>query len=302
MRLARACHAVPWLLAAATFASACRAVNPFPPAPRPPPHAITEPVRRGARLTVSWIGHASALVQMDDKLILTDPVFTARVGLLSQRTVAPAMRPEALPPVDAVLISHMHFDHLSLGSLEAIEEKVRRAYVPEGGLVYLGDMGFDAVDLAPFASFDDGGLRVTAVPVKHNGMRYGADVQWMRAFTGYVVEYHGLKVYFGGDTGYARSEFTTTGLHFPGLDLALLPIAPLHPRAFMRASHMDPEEALQAMQDLGAAKMIPIHYDTIPNSTDAPGEALASLRVAMAPLKLEERVEVLEIGETRVLR
>ena len=91
---------------------------------------LTDPIDKNARLAVLWIGHATALVQIDDKVILTDPVFTSSVGQLSKRLVEPGLDPENLPPVDAVLISHMHFDHLSLGSLEMIERKVRMLLMP----------------------------------------------------------------------------------------------------------------------------------------------------------------------------
>ena len=106
--------------------------------------------RDDGRLVVTWVGHATALVQMDDRFILTDPVFTSSVGQLSRRLVAPGLSPKQVPPVDAVLISHMHFDHLSLGSLEQLEPKVRRLFVAPGGLVYLTNFAFDARELAPW--------------------------------------------------------------------------------------------------------------------------------------------------------
>jgi N-acyl-phosphatidylethanolamine-hydrolysing phospholipase D len=270
--------------------------------PRPVQNKITHPARSDARIAVTWVGHATVLLQMDDKFILTDPVFTETIGQITRRAVEPGLDPENLPPIDAVLVSHMHFDHLSLGSLDMIESKTRRLFVPKGGLVYIPNYPFDERELATWARWEEGGLAITAVPVKHNGFRYGLDGAWMTtSYTGYVVEYHGLTVYFGGDTAYFRG-FAETRLRFPHIDLALLPIAPIHPRSFMEAMHVDPREALQAMSDLGARAMMPIHFDTFPNSADEPGEARDLLRRLAGERGWgPEKVAVLDIGEQRVI-
>ena len=257
---------------------------------------VEHPLKKDARLAVIWIGHATALVQIDDKIILTDPVFTSTIGQLSKRLVEPGLDPENLPPVDAVLVSHMHFDHLSLGSLSMIEDKVRMLLLPRGGTTYLTDFSFPSIELSPWQAWEKGGLRVTAAPVDHVGFRYGLDDAWMKeSFTGYVIEYHGIKVYFGGDTAYEQSLFVETARRFPKLDLALLPIGPIEPRPLMRVFHMDPYEAVQAFVDLDAQRMVPIHYDTFINSTDHPGDALAALGQARKRYALGER-EILPVG------
>lgn len=263
---------------------------------------LKQPIDKDARLAVLWIGHASALVQIDDKVILTDPVFTSSVGQVSKRVVEPGLDPENLPPVDAVVISHMHFDHLSLGSLSEIERKVRMLLMPPGGVTYLTDFGFPVIELRPWQAWEKDGLRVTAVPVEHVGFRYGIDDAWMpHSYTGYVIEYHGIKVYFGGDTAYDQKLFVETAQRFPGIDLALLPIGPIEPREFMRRFHTDPGEALQAFFDLGAKRMVPIHYDTFVNSTDEPGDALRELEAAKKKWSLGAREVVpLAVGERKV--
>ncbi len=267
----------------------------------PPPHVVTHVRVAGARLAVTWVGHATMLVQMDDRYVLTDPVFTTLIGGFSRRKVGVPLDPKSLPPLDAVLVSHVHFDHLSLGSLAAIEPKVRRLYMPEGGLEYLTDFSFDAVDLARFETVDDRGLRITAVPVHHVGGRYGLDSTWSHAFTGYVVQYHGMTVYFAGDTAYSSSDFAATRRRFGHIDLALLPIAPMHPRTIMHALHMDPDEALDAFRDLGAARMIPMHFDTFVDSLDEPHEARDRLQGLVASRDLGDRVSVLEIGQQAII-
>jgi N-acyl-phosphatidylethanolamine-hydrolysing phospholipase D len=271
-------------------------------APQSVPNKLTQVVRPDARLAVLWIGHATALVQIDDKFILTDPVFTSTVGQFSKRVIEPGLDPENVPPVSAVLISHMHFDHLSYGSLSAIEDRIHRLVVPEGGLVYIPDYRFDALELPTWRAFEEDGMRITAVPVRHVGWRYGADHSWMtRTFSGYVIEYRGVTVYYGGDTGYEPKNFEATAARFPHIDLALLPVAPIHPRDFMEYTHEDPPEAVQAFLKLRARWMVPIHYDTFVNSLDAPGEAKASLEQAMRAHGLTgEDVRILDVGQQHV--
>jgi len=265
------------------------------------PARITDPVRRDARLAALWVGHATVLLQMDDKFILTDPVFTDSVGQLSKRLVEPGIDAAHLPPIDAVLISHLHFDHLSLGTLDQIEDKLARVYLPEGGAVYVPSSDVPTIELPAWQSHESDGLRVTAVPVRHVGFRYSGDREWMtHSFTGYLIEYHGLRVYFGGDTAYTRA-FAATGRRFPGIELAILPIAPIEPRSFMCRTHTDPNEALHAFADLGARHMLAIHFDTFINSFDEFGAAPRALRQALAQHGLdEERVAILVHGEQRV--
>jgi N-acyl-phosphatidylethanolamine-hydrolysing phospholipase D len=276
----------------------------FESLPRPMarlPSRLTNAHQPEARLAALWVGHATVLLQMDDKFILTDPVFTDTVGQISKRLVEPGIAVEHLPAIDAVVISHMHFDHLSLGTLDAIEHKVARVYLPEGGVIYVPGSAVPTIELPSWQSHEVDGLRITAVPVRHLGFRYAGDRAWMtKSFTGYVIEYRGQSVYFGGDTAYTKS-FAATRRRFPRLDLAVLPIAPIHPRSFMCRSHIDPEEALQAFEDLGAEHMLPMHFDTFFNSFDEYGEAPKALRALMPHFGLDEsRVAILKHGQQRV--
>ena len=260
------------------------------------------PVAKDARLAVVWVGHATALIQIEDKVILTDPVFTNTVGQLSKRIVQPGIDPKDLPPLDAVLVSNMHFDHLSLGSLAMIAPKVRALLLPRAGTAYLTDFSFPAYELGAWQYWEKDGLRISATPVHHPGWRYGIDEAWMtESATAYVIEYKGIMVYFGGDSAYDQANYVATAERFPKIDLALLPIAPIEPRNLMRSMHMDPGEALQAFIDLDAQTMVPIHFDTFVNSTDNPGDALRELDAAKKPFFLAPRVVApLAIGERRV--
>lgn len=262
---------------------------------------LTDPVRPEAELAVLWVGHATVLVQLGDKFVLTDPVFTDTVGQVSKRLVEPGISVEHLPPIDVALVSHMHFDHLSLGSLELIEPKVKDLIVPQQGLLYVPGFSFPTWELATWESWERDGLRVTAAPVRHYGFRYGMDREWMTSsYTGYVVEYAGRTVYFGGDTATTRG-FRATAERFPAIDLAILPIAPIHPRDFMCRAHLDPKEAVQAFRELGAKRMLPMHYDTFLNSFDELGEARRELVRAVDAERMRDRLVLLEIGEQRVL-
>ncbi len=274
-----------------------------PREPRRIAHKVSDPRRPDARLAVLWVGHATVLVQIDDVFVLTDPVFTRTVGELSPRLVEPGLDPAELPPLAAVVVSHMHFDHLSYESLGMIEHKTPVVLVPPGVRSSMPRYAFESRELDRWESYDAGGVRVTAVPVRHMGGRWALDQAWnRRAFTGYVIEYHDLSVYFGGDTAFDEEDFVATHARFANLALALLPICPTEPRAFMRRVHMDTIEALDALSLLGAEHMVPVHFDTFINSDDRPGDCPRLLREHMRERHLgPDRVAILEIGEQRVL-
>lgn len=198
--------------------------------PRELPDKITEPFRPDARLAVLWVGHATVLIQMDDKFILTDPLFTTTVGQLSKRLVEPGIDPDNLPEIDAVLISHLHIDHYSPASIGMFEEKIKQLLIPQGGFVYVPNFDIEMSEISTWHTWEKDGLRITAVPVIHNGWRYALDNAWMTtSFTGYMVEYRDLTVYIGGDTAYDSTLFKDTGKKFKHIDLAILPISQFIP-------------------------------------------------------------------------
>ena len=273
------------------------------PSERPVAHKIVDPRRPEARLAALWVGHATVLLQLDDRFVLTDPVFTHTLAQASPRLVEPGLDSERVPDLAAIVVSHMHFDHLSFGSLDLLERRTPVVLVPPGVRANMPRYAFEIRELESWASYEHDGLRVTAVPVQHVGGRYGLDSAFeTRAFTGYVFEYHGLSVYFGGDTAYLPSAFKATRARFPNLSLALLPICPDAPRDFMQYTHESPSQALDAFRLLGARQMIPIHFDTFINSDDAPGACPNELRASMHTRGLsDEQVSILGIGEQRVL-
>jgi L-ascorbate metabolism protein UlaG (beta-lactamase superfamily) len=263
---------------------------------------VTRPVQRDARLAVLWIGHATVLVQIDDRFVLTDPVFSDSVGEVSPRLQPPGIDLRDLPPLDAVVISHQHMDHLDPSSLDALVPKTRQILAPPGTSTYLPDGPVPTRELSTWEAWEKDGLRITAVPVRHVGGRYALDQSWQTAgFTGYVIEHDGLVVYFAGDTAYDRERFEATAARFPHIDLALMPIAPIEPRGFMRRTHVDPFEAVRAFLDLGAEHMVPIHWGTFVQGLDAPGDAASELAWVARGAGIEDKVDVLRVGEPRVI-
>jgi N-acyl-phosphatidylethanolamine-hydrolysing phospholipase D len=283
-----------------TFAAiSWRNVGVFLRSPTPAPVETLSPRRDDARLAVTWVGHATALIQIEDRFILTDPVFTEFVGGVQRRLVAPGLQVVDLPPIDVALISHMHFDHLSVGSLEMAAGKLASVVAPLRANRYVPDLGYQRFELSPWGSIDLKGLRITAVPVLHDGRRYGFDREMTDACAGYVVEYAGVTVYFGGDQAYSAEFSAQVAARFSRIDLALLPIGPIEPDEFMRKTHLDPAQALRTAMDIGALNMVPIHHSTfLMSPTDAPGAELALLAGALEQHpSFAPRVRVLRIGQ-----
>jgi len=259
-------------------------------------------LRVDARLTAQWVGHATVLLQLGDRMIATDPVVVPTVGGLSKRLVKPGVSADAFPDLSLAVISHVHFDHLSYGSLELLAPKIGLLAIPEGAFPYLPEFTFDARDVATWATIEHDGIRATAVPAAHGGWRYGIDAAWAHAVTGWVLERDGLSVYFAGDTGYDAAQFAAIRKRWPKLDLAILPIAPMEPHTLVGAWHMDPAEAVRAFRELDARVMLPVHFDTFINSLDAPGDAPVVLERELQRQNVpRERVALLAIGERRVL-
>lgn len=192
------------------------------------------PTSPDAALGVHWVGHATMLVQLGELVVLTDPVFTETVGGLSRRLVAASLTSESLPPIDVALVSHRHFDHLSIDSLEAIAPKLRALVVPKGAEHDVPALPVPIHALGWNAGHTFGALEVTAVPVAHTSDRllFDADSH-PEAYAGYVLRHRGVTVFFAGDTAFDERVFRAVRERFGPIDLALLPIGPIAPREVM---------------------------------------------------------------------
>lgn len=269
----------------------------------PAPSRVERPILSDVELSVLWVGHATVLVQIHDKVFLTDPLFTRTVGMVMKREIEPGLDPVSLSKVDVTLISHTHFDHFSYGSLDLLP-KEGTLLLPLGALAYTPALGFAEIrELGPWEVLQQGDVTITAVPVQHFSGRYGFDILWMRdrGYSGYVIEYRGITVFFGGDTGYHPELFREIGRRFE-IDLAILPIGPIEPRDFMQENHVDPGEALQIFKDVRARYFLPMHHRTLVQGFDpSPSFALEQLLSIAERDSLLDRIISLDIGEQRAL-
>jgi L-ascorbate metabolism protein UlaG (beta-lactamase superfamily) len=262
------------------------AVDSYPPPPISVPHG---------RIAVTSIGHSTFLIRTASAVLLTDPVFTSHAGPFGRfgprRVRPPGIASSSLPPIDLVLVSHNHYDHLQPGSLQRFHETASfvaplgvtpQLRLPPDQPSASAASGFKRIhELDWWQTTRVGEAQITAVPAQH----FSARTPWDRNRTlwcGYVVQIDGLTVYFAGDTGYAP-HFRQIAARFPRIDVALLPIGAYEPRWFMIYAHMNPEEAVRAHVDLHARVSIGMHFGTFhltDEAIDAPLRALEQSRQA----------------------
>lgn len=245
------------------------------------------------RITLSWLGHATMLINFYGKWILTDPVFGESIGLhllgfLSfgpRRLVHCALRADELPPLDLVLLSHAHMDHLDLKSLRQL--KPGPAIVT--ALHTSHYLRLPAHELHWNESVELNGVRVTAIEVAHWGARLPFGREY--GYNAYLLERNGRAILFGGDTAYTDSfQHTCAGL---AVDVAILPIGGYKPYIH---SHASPEQAWRMFNDMQARYLAAMHHSTFVLSHEHPDEPLEKLLAAAGPQA--ERVILREIGET----
>jgi len=204
-------------------------------------------------LALTWIGHASFLIQFRDMNAMVDPNFAN--WLFWQKRVRKAgLKLQDVPPLDLVMITHAHFDHFHKASLRKLPTRI--AVVPWGVGDLVKGLGFEKViELEWWESYSHGDWKVTFTPSKHWGARVIHDDH--RGFGGYVLEHSGRRIYHAGDSAYFNG-FQEIGKRCQP-EIALLPIGAYFPDSFRRV-HMGPDEALQVFQDLKASWMVPMHY------------------------------------------
>jgi L-ascorbate metabolism protein UlaG (beta-lactamase superfamily) len=253
-------------------------------------------------LGITFIGHSSFLVQAAGKNLLFDPVFSTWLILL-RRQRRPGVRVRDLPAIDVVLLSHAHMDHLDRRSLRRVVRATRRrsgrapiAVVPNDVADVVRGLGFSqVVELRWWESHAVGSLAITHTPAKHWGTRWITDRH--RGYGGYFVEGGARRLYYSGDTAYF-SGFREIGTRLRP-QIALLPIGAYTPDSY-RAVHTSPEDALRAFEDLGAERMVPMHYGTFWLSEEPMEEPLPRLLAAAKRLGLAQRITVIPEGETQV--
>jgi L-ascorbate metabolism protein UlaG (beta-lactamase superfamily) len=253
-------------------------------------------------LGLTFIGHASFFVQIGHQNVVIDPNF-ARWLFVLKRLRQPGVYLEDLPPIDLVLVTHAHFDHLHRPSLRAIVQQTRRRrgtppalVIPHHVFDLVSDLGFGAiVELDWWNSYRHGELTVTHVPSRHWGARVIKDAH--RGYGGYVLRDGKHSLYHAGDTAYFPG-FREIGRRLSP-ELALLPIGAYNPPSF-RNVHASPADATRAFLDLQARWMVPMHYGTFRLSHEPIEEPLQLLQEEARAAGIEDRVVVLEEGVTQM--
>ncbi len=251
-------------------------------------------------LGVTFIGHSSFLLQLGGRTILIDPVFAKRLILL-RRQRRPGLLLDELPPIDVVLLTHAHMDHLNVASLRRIVRATRRltnrapeVVVPRGVEDLVAGLGFQQIrGMAWWEEVSVHGLRVTMTPCKHWGARMFRDTH--RGYGGYVVEASGHSVYHSGDTAYF-SGFREIGTRLHP-QVALLPIGAYFPDSY-RVVHTSPEEALRGFVEVAAERMVPMHFGTFQLGREPMEEPARRLIAEAERLGIQARINILEEGET----
>ncbi len=260
-----------------------------------------------SRPTVTWIGHAAFLVQLDGQNILIDAHFSERaspVQFAGPRRIVPLPIdiPE-LPRIDVVLTSHNHYDHLDLATVRRLAAQASGSplfLVPLGLKGWFNEQGIENVEeIGWWQARGLGRVRYTLVPVQHWSKRTLQDTN-QSLWGGWVIEGGGLKLVHTGDLGYSR-DARDIGDRLGPFDLAFIPIGSYAPRWFMKTMHIDVPEALQVRADLRAARAVGMHWGTFEKLTDEPldepPQELARLRreAGLVP----EQFDVMKVGETR---
>ena len=250
-------------------------------------------------LGITFIGHSSFLLQVSGKNILIDPVFSKRLVLLRRQRHAGLLVKE-LPAIDVVLLTHAHMDHLDMSSLRQVVRATRRltgkapeVVVPKGVEDLVVKLGFAKVhEMEWWKRQKVAGLEVTMTPCRHWGARMFNDTH--RGYGGYAIEGGRFSVYHSGDTAYF-SGFAEIGKRLRPM-VALLPIGAYFPDSY-RAVHTSPEEAVRGFVELGAARMVPMHFGTFRLGREPMHEPVERLMAEAGRLGIEEKVTVLEEGE-----
>jgi N-acyl-phosphatidylethanolamine-hydrolysing phospholipase D len=255
--------------------------------------------------TVTWVGHSTILVQMDGVSFLTDPQWSERASPFSfagpRRVVPPGLRFEDLPPIDFVVVSHDHYDHLDAPTVKRLWAVHRpHFFVPLGLRAWFAELGIDGVDeLDWWESRTIKGLTVVCLPTQHWSARTLWD-QNERLWASWAVLGRERRFYFGGDTGYYAPIFQEIGRRLGPFDLGAIPIGAYMPRAMMQFSHVTPEEALQVFEDIGARRLMAIHWGTFNLASEPLAEPPVRTEAEGRRLSLDpDRIWIFHHGETR---
>ena len=247
-----------------------------------------------SEVAITWIGHASFLIQFTDLNVLIDPNFANWLFLL-KRLKRAGLKLKDLPPIDLVLLTHAHFDHFHKPTLRKLPNP-KIGIMPRGVGDLARNLGFSRIiELEWWESFSQGDWKVTFTPSKHWGARTLHDQH--RGYGGFILEHQGRKIYHAGDSAYFHG-FEEIGRKFAP-EIALLPIGAYHPATF-RKVHMGPDQAVQAFKDLRAKFFVPMHYGTFKLSFEEMDEPPRWLMEIAAAEHLTSQIKILDEGVPKV--
>lgn len=276
--------------------------------PRTPATGVSVPavsndgkaIRRATQDALTWIGHATFLIQLGGKSALIDPVMSHRLSGLVRRNVAPGLDWPAFPKIDVVLVTHNHRDHMDAATLKRLGPEPVYV-VPRGLRTWFERAGLRrVVEMDWWQEEEIEGLHVTFVPSQHWSRRGLQDMNstW---WGGFVIERGGLRVYHSGDTAWFDG-FSLIGERCGEIHASMLPIGAYAPRWFMRSQHMNPEDAVRAFSALGAAKFVAMHWGTFKLTDEHLGEPPQLLREVWEKAGLADHRRLIPaIGETVLL-
>jgi len=271
-------------------------------------HATHPVVPASKEPMITWIGHATFLIQVEGINILTDPVFY-EISRVVPRVIKAPMTPDALPSIDVVIISHNHKDHTDIKSLKALLPHNPVMLVPMGNKRWFERLGFTQVvemvwwdDYRVIIDETQRALTISFLPSSHWTSRGLFDIN-KTLWGSWMIQSDEGSIYFAGDTAYSK-HFSLIAKHFPSIDIALMPIGPNEPRHLMADAHVSTDEAVTAFLDLQATHFIPMHWGTFKFGTDRFADPINLLRklweVRVASLKNKE-LHVVKFGERRAI-
>jgi N-acyl-phosphatidylethanolamine-hydrolysing phospholipase D len=273
---------------------------------------VARPRARDTEHTATWIGHSTILLQTGGLNVLTDPVFSERASPLQwlgpKRVMPPALPIGELPPLDLVLLTHSHYDHLDKPAVKQLarEHPNARWIVPLGLAAYVRGWGVrEIVELDWWQRVEINGVGITATPARHFSARRVGDRN-KSLWCGYTLEVGDHRAYFAGDTAY-HPEFREIAARCGPFDLVMMPVGAYDPRWFMHVVHVNPEEAVQAYTELLASPadtslplMLGIHWGTFRLTDEPMDEPPQRTTARWRELGLDEsRLWIAEFGETR---